>query len=141
MIIKYFHPKLTLKRKSDGSYELKPERKGDLDRRKRKIDEAEQYALIATVNGWYECFNCASSNRIFLFVGEVWKYGVSKNGSKRYSKSWYQSSKLQYITQFKGLYSECFKSELDRIYEYPILPENLKRTEKLPRPPGNKEDY
>jgi hypothetical protein len=128
-------------KKDDGTYEISEQRQEELKKRKTKIDNAEQYALVAASNGLYPCFNCRDKQHIFLYIGEVWKYGVSKNGSKRYSKSWYQSSNLTYITQFKGLYSECFKRELEKIYQYPILLENLKREEKLPRPPGNKEDY
>ena len=44
--------------KPDGSYEMHPERKRELDRRKEQIDEAEQYVLLATTDTWYPCYNC-----------------------------------------------------------------------------------
>jgi hypothetical protein len=125
----------------DGTYEISQQRQEELQKRKEKIDKAEQYALVAVSNGLYPCFNCGEQQHIFLYIGEVWKYGVSKNGNQRYKKHWYKSMRLEYLTQFTGIYSECLKRELDQIYQYPILPENLKREEKLPRPPGNKEDY
>lgn len=130
-----------VQKKSDGTYELSPKREADLERRLEQIDNAEQYALIATTNGFYECFNCGDKHTIYLYIGEVWKYGVTKNGIRRYSKSWYQKAKLEYEMQFEGTYSECMKMELTQIYKYPMLPENLKRDYKLPRPPGNIEDY
>ena len=128
-------------KKDDGTYEISEQRQEELKKRKTKIDNAEQYALVAASNGLYPCFNCGEKIHIFLYIGEVWKYGVSKNGSQRYKKHWYKSMRLEYITQYVGIYSECLKRELDQIYQYPILPENLKRVLKLPRPPGNKEDY
>lgn len=126
--------------KDDGTYEIAPKRLEDLDRRLDKIDDAEQYALVATSNGWYPCFNCGTSMKIYLYIGEVWKYGVSKNGSQRYKKHWYRSQRLQYIPEFRGTMTDCMKMELTQIYAYPLLPENIKRDEKLPRPPGNKVD-
>lgn len=125
----------------DGNYELSPEREEDLERRLEQIDNAEQYALIATKSGLYPCFNCGNKTKIYLYIGEVWKYGVTKNGVRRYSKSWYRKMNLRYWKQFEGTYSECMKMELKQIYKYPMLPENLKRDYKLPRPPGNIEDY
>lgn len=130
-----------IKQNTDSSYELKPKRKKDLKKRLEKIDEAEQYALKATINGWYDCYNCGAKKKIYLYIGEVWKYGISKNGRKRYNNIYYIRNKLQYYAEFKGIYSECLKQELKQIYSYPILPQNLKRINKLARPPGNKEDY
>jgi hypothetical protein len=130
-----------VQKKSDGTYELSPEREADLERRVEEYRNAEQYALVATENDWYECFNCGDETVIFLYIGEVWKYGVSKHASKRYSRNWYLERNLQYITQFKGTIDKCLELELKKIYRYPLLPESLKRKRKLPRPPGNQEDY
>jgi len=78
--------------------------------------------------------------KIYLYIGEVWKYGVSKNGVKRYNLWWYKDKNVIYVTQFKGNIGECMKKELEKIYAYPILPQNIKREIPLPRPPGNKVD-
>ena len=125
----------------EGDYVLKSKRKKELERRKEKIDNAEQYALKATVNGWYDCYNCGDETKIYLYIGDIWKYGVSRNGAKRYASWWYDENELVYEMEYKGTLSECSKRELEQIYAYPVLPENLKRDYKLPRPPGNKEDY
>jgi len=47
---------------------------------------------------------------------------------------------MTYQTQFVGNIFECKKQELLKIYNYPVLPENLKRKIPLIRPPGNKID-
>lgn len=120
---------------------MSPEREAELNRRKEQYENAEQYALVATQNNWYTCYNCGEDTKIYLYIGEVWKYGISKNGSKRYSRSFYTNSKLGYYKQYEGTLTDCMKRELDQIYKYPLLPENLKRDKKLSRPPGNKEDY
>jgi hypothetical protein len=130
-----------VQKKSDGTYELSPEREAELKRRKEQYDNAEQYVLVATVNGWYPCYNCNGETKIYLYIGEVWKYGISKNGIKRYSRDFYSNYKVRYIIQYEGTLTDCMKKELDQIYNYPLLPENLKRDKKLSRPPGNKEDY
>ena len=128
-------------RQPDGGYILKPKRKRELERRKGKLDESEQYALKATINGWYECHNCGKETQIYLYIGEVWKYGVSRNGVRRYASWEYKENDLAYIMEYKGTLTECSKRELEQIYNYPLLPENLKRDFKLPRPPGNKKDH
>lgn len=125
----------------DGNYELSPEREAELNRRKEQYDNAEQYALVAAQSGWYQCFNCGDETKIYLYIGEVWKYGVSKNGSRRYTNIWYRTNKLQYVTEFQGTWTDCFKRELDQIYNYPLLPQNLKREKLIYRPPGNPKDY
>ena len=43
----------------------------------------EQYALLATRNGWYPCLRCNGRDSIYLFVNEVWKYGKTVMGVKR----------------------------------------------------------
>jgi hypothetical protein len=122
-----------------GNPVLHPERLAKMEREIEKLDEAEQYALLAAAEGWYPCFNCLDA-QIFLLAGEVWKYGVTTNGSSRYSESFYATNRLLYFSQFKGTLQECLQEEKRKIYHYAILPENVKRQRPLLRPPGNKND-
>jgi hypothetical protein len=128
-----------VQKKPDGTYELSLERLADLEKRTKQIDYAEQYVLLVTADGWFPCFNEASK-KVYLYVGEVWKYGVSKHGVKRHNSRWYQQMKVEYWTQFRGSYGICVRQELEKNYYYPLLPENLKRANKLPFPPGLKEE-
>jgi hypothetical protein len=130
-----------IQKDEEGNYVLAPWRKRKLERELKAIDEAEQYALRASTNGWYDCFNCPGSRKIYLLKGEVWKYGHTVNGEKvRYGK-WHREKGLLYFAEFKGTLSACIKEEKRKIYFYAILPENLKRNDPLIRPPGNKIDY
>ncbi|HPH22035.1 MAG TPA: hypothetical protein PLE32_24765, partial [Haliscomenobacter sp.] len=101
---------------------------------------AEQYALIIDVPGYYPCFSCKDSVLIFLYTGEIWRYGSTvKQENGRYRNS-LRGKNMTYQTQFVGNIFECKKQELLKIYNYPVLPENLKRKIPLIRPPGNKID-
>lgn len=44
---------------------LSPKEAAKLDKRLREIDDAEQYALIATVSGWYPCNHPGRTTFIF----------------------------------------------------------------------------
>ena len=119
---------------------LEPERLEKLLNLFKKFDEnAEQYALVADIDGIYPCPSCSNEGTIWLFNGEVWKYGVSVNGEAgRYTIGFLRSNHLRYEMQFKGGLTECYKQEKIKIFTYPTLPENLKRGDKkLFRPPGN----
>lgn len=123
----------------DGEWRLKPKREAERDRQMKKIDEAEQYALIANVPGYYECLHCPSK-RMFLKTNEVWKYGVTNQGEKqRYTTQFFRHRQLKYVVQFSGTYSQCLVEEKRKLFEYPLLPENLARPDslKLVLPPGN----
>lgn len=126
----------------EGNVTLSPERQAKLDKELEEIDNAEQYALFATLNGYYPCFTCPDgSGRIYLYVGEVWKYGVTRVGEKRrYPNQNYGAPNVAYVTQFRGTYTECLKMEKTKIYSYPLLPEARKRDVILVRPPGNAND-
>ncbi len=103
------------------------------------FDQCVQYALIATRNGWYPCFNC-SDGKIYLSIGEVWKYGKTCIGElKRYAQG-LPYKNLKFEPQYYGTEKECLIEEKTKIYEYPNLPECQKRSIKLMRPPGNKID-
>ena len=124
----------------DGKPELAPWRKAKLEKELEEIDNAEQYVLLADVDGWYECFNCYGKPQIFLFEGQVWKYGVTTKGEKGRYTSGLPSKNLLYLVEYEGPVNECLKQEKIKIYNYVLLPENLKRERPLKRPPGNKRD-
>ena len=111
-----------------------------LQKRLREIDDSEQYALVAKVNGWYPCLH-SGRTIAYLRAGEVWKYGVTSKGEMgRYSAKFLFKNKVFYIIQFKGNYAECLKQEQIKLFGYPYLPENLVRApaDRLPRPPYNR---
>ena len=126
--------------KPDGKYELSDERKVKLVKELKDLEEVEQYALKAIRNRQYVCFSCPFSDSIFLLRGEVWKYGITTKGQNRRYGRFLMNNSLQYEIQYQGLLHDCLKEERQKIYHYPLLPENLKRAKKLGRPPGNKKD-
>ena len=117
------------------------EEEDKLQRQLESYDNGEQYALLATINGWYTCCNC-SKEKVFLLRGEVWKYGstIKKN---RYSDSYLKSVNVEYIVEFEGNQTACRKEEIRKIRMYKFSPENIKRTvqKRLLRPPGNCKNY
>ncbi len=118
---------------------MKPEEKIKLFKRLRELDDSEQYALIAAVDGWYPCLHSGRTT-YYLKASEVWKYGVTSKGKfGRYTAAFLIQNKVSYIIQFKGNLSECLKQEQIKLYNYPYLPENLARPpdDRLPRPPYN----
>jgi len=124
---------------ADGEWRLKPKREAERDKQMRKIDVAEQYALVANIPGYYECLHCPSK-LIFLKTNEIWKYGVTNQGEKqRYTTQFFRHRQLKYVTQFSGTYSQCLVEEKRKLFGYPLLPENLARLDslKLVLPPGN----
>ena len=119
---------------------LSPERKAKLDRELEELDNAEQYVLRANRDGWYPCYSCPTKNRIFLLKDEVWKYGVTRKGEKGRYGRWHIEQGLYYLVQYQGPLQECLRQEKIKIYNYAVLPENLRREQQLIRPPGNKQD-
>lgn len=110
-----------------------------LQKRLREIDESEQYALVANVDGWYACLHKGRPG-FHLHAGEVWKYGVTSKGEfGRYTAAFLLQNKVSYVVQFRGNFAECLKQEQIKLVAYPYLPENLARPEadQLPRPPYN----
>ena len=80
---------------------------------------------------------------IYLYPGNVWKYGVTRKGEAiRYGFSKLAEKRLFYQVQFIGDYAQCLIQEKIKIYHYPLLPENLIRTDalRLVYPPGNIQD-
>ena len=129
-----------LERGIDGHLQLAKWRQQKLDRELNDLEEAEQYVLLALVNGMYPCYSCPNNATIELKRGEVWKYGFTTKSEKgRYQNS-LKDMDLIYMIQHKGSIAECMKEEKRKIYYYAILPENLNRAVPLIRPPGNKQD-
>ena len=130
--------KLVLKQIENGPG-VDPKEEEKLQKRLREIDESEQYALIAMVDGWYPCLHSGRTTH-FLKAGEIWKYGVTSKGKTgRYKEPFLYKNRVSYIRQFKGTFSECLKKEQIKLFNYSRLPENLARppAERLPRPPYN----
>ncbi len=102
-------------------------------------ESCEVYSLRATQNGYFLCYNCGDTNTIFLFKGEIWKYGKTCIGEdNRYGNL--EEINLQFYIEFTGTEQQCLIIEKEKIYNYPTLPECLKREIKLIRPAGNKID-
>lgn len=123
----------------EGEPKLSPKEEEKLQKRLREIDESEQYALIATVDGWYPCLHSGRTT-VYLKKGEVWKYGVTSKGEfGRYTALFLSINRVTYFIEYEGTFSECLKQEQIKLFNYRYLPENLARppTERLPRPPYN----
>ena len=87
------------------------------------------------------CYNCGADTLIFLHAAEVWKYGITIQGEKgRYPNTWITALGLRYRVQYRGSIQDCLQQETLKIYQYALLPENLKRAVPLMRPPGTKVD-
>ena len=70
-----------------GKPRLKSDRIGKLEDTICYYEGVEQYVLVATLSKYYPCLSCADRDSIFLFEGEIYKYGVTINGEKgRYSR-------------------------------------------------------
>ncbi len=126
----------------DGERTLAPDRLAKLDRELEEIDNAVQYALVATAKGFYPCYSCPiGMTLIQLNEGEVWKYGTTRKGENgRYPNQNFGATNVIFVPQFWGNYAECLKMEKINIYSYPLLPEAQKRSIILVRPPGNAND-
>ena len=104
-----------------------------------RIERCVQYALVVSKDGWFTCYNCPSG-KIYMYVGEIWKYGKTCTGvSVRYPNG-FPHPFLTFQAQFYGTEKECLIEEKRKIYSYPTLPESEKRKFILLRPPGNKID-
>ena len=124
---------------ASGAPQLSEKRQKKRNKALRELEDAEQYALIVEDPGYYPCFHCDSTH-IFLYAKETWKFGSTvKKQNGRYP-NYRKPAGMSYQVQFEGNIFECKKQELMKIYDYPLLPENLKRQKPLKRPPGNKID-
>ena len=125
-----------------GELQLKEWRLEELDKKIKEFEEAEQYALIAKADGQYICYVCNSAT-CFLQKGMVWKYGVTRRGvDKRYPGDSLFKMNLYYQIEFQGTHQECLIEEKRKIFLYPLYHDNMvrKASERMLRPPGNKND-
>jgi hypothetical protein len=119
--------------------QLSPQETDKLQKRLKEIDDSEQYALVAAIDGFYPCLH-SGHKTYYLKTGEVWKYGVTSKGALgRYAASFLVKNRVSYLVQFKGNFAECLKQEQIKLFGYPYLPENQVRplALQLPRPPYN----
>jgi len=139
-----------IRKKENGSYELRPEREAKLDRDIKRLGEnAEQYVLLAKSDGPYLCLHCPR-HTFYLYKGEIAKVGTTIQGEDRYTSNWLQSMNLTYFVEFRGNVHQVLEKEKIRIGHYPLTNENLLRPDypeegteryKLARPPLNTKDY
>ena len=123
----------------NGEPRLNSQHQQQLQKKLNELEEAEQYALIATKSGMYPCLH-SGHTLYFLHVGEIWKYGVTTKGERgRYTGQYLLDNSVAYVIQYLGTVGECLKQEQIKLFSYPLLPENLARPEKdrLIRPPFN----
>ncbi len=123
----------------DGEPRLTAKHQNQLQKKLNELEEAEQYALIASKEGYYPCLHSGHA-LYFLHIGEVWKYGVTTKGERgRYTGQFMLKNSVSYSVQYKGTLSECLQREQIQLFSYPLLPENLARPEndRLLRPPYN----
>ena len=73
-------------------------------------------------------------------IGEAWRYGVTTQSQEGRYPMGLPVEGLTYRILYRGTLQECLKQEKLYIYNYALLPENLKRKPPLIRPPGNKRD-
>ncbi len=123
----------------DGKTRLKKKRAEGLKKELAALEDAEQYVLLARVDGLYPCKRCPRGV-VFLKRGEVWRYGVTRKGQKgRYTKEFLRLIQLEFVPMFSGALQACLAQEKVMIYNYPLLPENFSRSKenRLVYPPGN----
>lgn len=124
----------------DGTPRLANWRKHKMEKEIKDMEEAEQYVLVAEINGLYPCYSCPNAAIIHLTKGEIWKYGITTKGKSGRYGNMLEGLNLKYIPEFKGTLEACLKEERRKIYHYAVMPENLVRPIPLIRPPGNKKD-
>lgn len=130
-----------LEQDEGGTLSLSAARETQMQQRLQRLEQCEQYVLRAKSSGYYPCYSCGADTLIFLRAGEVWKYGITIQGEKgRYSNAWVTALGVSYHRQYRGSVQACLRQETLKIYQYALLPENVKRRRPLIRPPGNKVD-
>lgn len=125
---------------NNGRAELSKKRQAKLQKELDELEHAQQYVLVASRPGYYDCYNCGTKTTIFLEKGHVWKYGATRKGEQGRYGDWHIQRDLFYFVEYEGPLQECLRREKIQIYNYATLPENLARPVPLIRPPGNKKD-
>jgi hypothetical protein len=126
----------------NGEAMLAPHRQEKLNKELEEIENAIQYSLRASIDGYFPCHTCPDSTRtIYLYKGQVWRYGSTrKEENERYPGGNYGASNIVFVPEFRGTIAECLRMEKIKIYNYPLLPEARAREFLLAIPPGNKID-
>jgi hypothetical protein len=97
-----------------GNFQISEKRLEKLHKDSIKFEKAQQYVLYAAQTGWYECFSCRDTTHIYLYAGEVWKYGYTINGAEiRYSQE--MRKKFTYFAQFIGNVQQCMLEERKKL--------------------------
>lgn len=105
-----------------------------------RLKRAEQYVLRTRKAGYYDCPTCYKQYgemNIFLPKNAILKYGVTVHGKGRYTTEFYKRNNCRYEIQFTGNYFECLLEEKDKIYNYLITKENMRRDTPLISTPWN----
>lgn len=106
-----------------------------LEKRLREIDESEQYALIASVNGWYPCLHKGRPG-CYLLSGEIWKYGVTSKGEfGRYSAAFLMQNKVSYVFSSGEILQSASNRNKSNYLHTPGCPKTLSG----PRPTGSQD--
>lgn len=114
------------RRQKDGSWGLSEERQQEMENTLERNENAEQYVLLATTSGWYECYLC-KDGVFWLNKGEIAKIGITTNPAERYSQRWLEDNRVEYIIEVEGNLATVRRAEIERIASYPLLPENMAR--------------
>ena len=128
--------------KDNGEAILAPHRQEKLNKELEEIENAVQYSLRASIDGYFPCYTCPDGARtIYLYKGQVWRYGSTrKEEEERYPGGNYGAPNVVFVPEFRGTIAECLRMEKIKIYNYPLLPEARAREFLLAIPPGNKND-
>lgn len=126
----------------NGEAILAPHRQEKLNKELEEIENAVQYSLRASIDGYFPCYTCPDGARtIYLYKGQVWRYGSTrKEEDVRYPGGDYGAPNVIFVPEFRGTIAECLRMEKIKIYNYPLLPEARAREFLLAIPPGNKND-
>ena len=85
------------------------------------VAKTEQYALLALKDGLYPVMKrrfFSPQGTVELHIGDVWKYGTTKNPLWRYSGKWLRKMELRYQTQVCGSLDEALRAEKNAILKY-----------------------
>ncbi|MCM1079020.1 MAG: hypothetical protein NC344_04775 [Bacteroidales bacterium] len=95
--------------------------------RKFQPNQGFTYALVATKDGYYPDVR---KGRTYLHAGDVWKYGETIQGEKRYTNKFYETNSVKMVPLHYGNQMEIKVMEKMYIYGYVFKHGEL--------PPGNK---
>ncbi len=110
-------------------------------RRIEKLSDCEQYSLRAISSGWYPCTHCRQK-LFWLNTNEIAKYGHTCDRSGRYTDEALEQMRVYKVIEFEGDVKQVMILEIQKIFSYYALPENLRRPDSLriSRPVLNKID-